>query len=114
VSAQPDEAGITVDDVGVRRRLADGSDESVFWHELGEVAIRTTPEGPWQEDVFFLLMREGGGGCAVPAGHPAADELMNRLQSLPGFDNEAFIEAMTTIEDGLFVVWRRHTSNTRT
>lgn len=107
MSQQPGESGITVDEVGVRRRLADGSDESVSWDELREVAIRTTPEGPWQEDVFFLLVGAGGGGCAVPAGHPAADDLMSRLQSLPDFDNEAFIEAMTTIEDGLFVVWRR-------
>jgi hypothetical protein len=107
VSAESGQPGITVDEDGVRRRLADGSEESVSWAQLKEVAIRTTPEGPWQEDVFFLLIGEGGGGCAVPAGHPAADDLMGRLQSLPGFDNEAFIEAMTTTEDGLFVVWQR-------
>jgi hypothetical protein len=44
----------------------------------------------------------------VPAGDPSADALMNRLQSMPGFDNEAFIEAMTTMDDGLFVVWQRN------
>jgi hypothetical protein len=100
--------GITVDDDGVRRLLADGTEESVTWADLAEVAIRTTPEGPWKEDVFFLLVRSGGGGCAVPAGDPSADALMSRLQSLPGFDNEAFIEAMTTMDDGLFVVWQRN------
>lgn len=101
------EAGITVDDEGVRRLLADGTEESVSWTDLSEVAIRTTPEGPWKEDVFFLLMKDGGGGCAVPAGHPSADELMSRLQSMTDFDNDAFVEAMTTTEDGLFVVWQR-------
>ena len=100
-------SGITVDEAGVRRLLADGTEESVTWSNLAEVAIRTTPEGPWKEDVFFLLVRAGGGGCAVPAGDPSADALMNRLQSMPGFDNEAFIEAMTTMDDGLFVVWQR-------
>ena len=100
-------SGITVDDDGVRRLLADGTEESVTWIDLAEVAIRTTPEGPWKEDTFFLLVQEGGGGCAVPAGHPSADALMSRLQSLPDFDNDAFVEAMTTIEDGLFVVWQR-------
>lgn len=99
--------GITVDDDGVRRLLADGTEESVTWADLAEVAIRTTPEGPWKEDVFFLLVRSGGGGCAVPAGDPSADALMSRLQSLPEFDNDAFIEAMTTMDDGLFVVWQR-------
>jgi hypothetical protein len=100
-------SGITVDDDGVRRLLADGTEESVTWANLAEVAIRTTPEGPWKEDVFFLLVRSGGGGCAVPAGDPSADALMSRLQSLPGFDNEAFVEAMTTMDDGLCVVWQR-------
>lgn len=100
-------SSITIDDEGVRRQLADGTEESVTWEKLKEVAIRTTPEGPWKEDVFFLLVAEGGGGCAVPAGDPSADALMSRLQSLPDFDNDAFIEAMTTIEDGLFVVWQR-------
>ncbi|WP_424184648.1 hypothetical protein ACOBQX_22490 [Actinokineospora sp. G85] len=107
MSVNPSEAGITVDDEGVRRLLADGTQEAVAWADLAEVAIRTTPEGPWKEDVFFLLMREGGGGCAVPAGHPSADDLMSRLQSLPSFDNDAFVEAMTTTEDGLFVIWQR-------
>ena len=50
------DAGITVDDDGVRRQLADGTEESVTWAKLSEVAIRTTPEGPWKEDVFFLLV----------------------------------------------------------
>ena len=107
MSTQPGDGGITVDEAGVRRKLADGTEESVTWENLAEVAIRTTPEGPWKEDVFFLLVAAGGGGCAVPAGHPSADDLMNRLQSLPDFDNDAFIEAMTTIEDGLFVIWQK-------
>ena len=101
-------AGITVDDLGVRRELADGSEESVTWEDLKEVAIRTTPDGPWDEDVFFLLVSATGSGCAVPAGDPAADRLMSRLQTLPGFDNDAFVEAMTTTADGLFVCWQRN------
>ncbi|MCG8920074.1 hypothetical protein L6E12_30315 [Actinokineospora sp. PR83] len=102
----PGEADITVDDDGVRRLLADGTEESVSWADLAEVAIRIIPESAWKEDTFFMLMREGGGGCAVPAGHPSADDLMSRLQSLPGFDNDAFVEAMTT-DEGFFVVWQR-------
>ena len=107
MSGIPGEADITVDDDGVRRLLADGTEEAVAWADLAEVAIRVIPESTWKEDTFFMLMRVGGGGCAVPAGHPSADELMARLQSLPSFDNEVFVEAMTTTEDGLFVVWQR-------
>ncbi|MPY98571.1 MAG: hypothetical protein GEU97_11345 [Actinophytocola sp.] len=96
---------VTVDDTGVRRTLADGSVESVTWEELKSVVIRVIPEGPWSEDVFLMLAGADGTGTAVPSGDPAADALIERLQTLPGFDNERFIEAMTTDADEAYVVW---------
>lgn len=102
-------AEIIVDDAGVRRELADGSRESISWDDLQRVGIRTIPDGPWEEDIFFLLEGTNGTGCAVPSGHPSADALMSKLQVLPGFDNELFVEAMTTTDDGLFICWQRPT-----
>ncbi|WP_028850166.1 hypothetical protein [Thermocrispum municipale] len=96
---------ITVDDTGVRRTLADGSQEAVTWEELTAVVIRVIPESPWKEDVFLMLAGASGNGTAVPSGDPAADALIERLQTLPGFDNERFIEAMTTDADEAYVVW---------
>ncbi|MEU0794026.1 hypothetical protein ACIA5G_21900 [Amycolatopsis sp. NPDC051758] len=96
---------VSVDDTGVRRRLADGSEEAVTWAGLSSVMVRVIPDGPWNEDVFFMLVGTDGKGTAVPSGDPAADALIERLQSLPGFDNEKFIEAMTTDADQAYVVW---------
>jgi hypothetical protein len=107
VTGRQADAPIIVDDSGVSRQLTDGSTESVSWDRLSEVAIRTTPNGPWNEDAFFLLVGQDGGGCAVPSRHPAADDLMERLQTLPNFDNDRFVEAMTSLEDSLFVCWQR-------
>ncbi|MGH3439590.1 MAG: hypothetical protein ACRDRN_24430 [Sciscionella sp.] len=107
MTGRPEHAPIVVDGTGVRRQLADGSHEAVSWHELKEVAIRTIPDAMWGEDAFFLLVGSQGDGCAVPSRHPAADDLMARLQELPGFDDKAFFEAMTSTEDSLFVCWQR-------
>jgi hypothetical protein len=96
---------VSVDDTGVRRQLADGSEEAVTWSELSAVVVRVIPEGPWKEDVFFMLAGNDGKGTAIPSGDPAADALIERLQTLPGFDNEKFIEAMTTDADEAYVVW---------
>ncbi len=96
---------VSVDDTGVRRQLADGSEEAVTWSELSAVVVRVIPEGPWKEDVFFMLAGANGKGTAIPSGDPAADALIERLQTLPGFDNEKFIEAMTTDADEAYVVW---------
>jgi hypothetical protein len=101
---KPGAPAIIIDEQGVRRDLGGGRVESVSWDELREVRIVTTSAGPFVEDVFYLLVGDEG-GCAVPSF--AAGDLLPRLQSLPGFDNQAVIHAMTCTDDASFVCWRR-------
>jgi hypothetical protein len=98
---------IHIDDRGIRRELADGKVEQVTWDDLEEVSVLTTSEGPLAEDVFFVLAGRGGTGCVVPQGAPESTALLERLQRLPGFDNEALVRAMGNTEEARFVCWRR-------
>ncbi|HEV3002616.1 MAG TPA: hypothetical protein VGW75_17905 [Solirubrobacteraceae bacterium] len=98
-------SGVEVDERGVRLVRPDGTTESVTWEALAEVRVMTTSQGPFADDVFFVL--DGGDhGCVVPQGL-MPDELLIRLQSLPGFDNAKLIEAMGSTADAEFVCWRR-------
>jgi hypothetical protein len=99
-------AHVTIDDAGVRRVSPDGRVEEVRWEDLTEVRIVTTAEGPFVEDVFWLLVRADGNGVAVP-GEAATDDLLDRLQALPGFDNEQMILAMNSTDEAQFTCWRR-------
>jgi hypothetical protein len=54
--------GIFIDDLGVGRELENGSTEQVSWEDLVEVLIVTTDEGPFAEDVFYLLAGRDGKG----------------------------------------------------
>jgi len=54
------------------------------------------------DDVFWVLVGESG-GCVVPSESDGADNLLSRLQKLPGFDNEALISAMGCTEDRKFL-----------
>lgn len=105
-SSSAQSRSVSVDDSGVRRVLADGTEESVTWSDLSAVVVRVIPESPWREDVFLMLAGSDGTGTAVPSGDPAADALIERLQTLPGFDHDKFVEAMTTDADQAYVVWR--------
>ncbi|WP_306360559.1 hypothetical protein [Nocardia sp. CC227C] len=99
-------AGVEINDRFVRRTLDNGRVEEVSWTELSEVRIITTADGPFAEDVFFVLISASGKGCVVP--HSAADTgFLARLQALPGFDNEKVVEAMVSTTDRQFLVWRR-------
>lgn len=103
----PSVPAITIDDVGVRRVLGGGKVEAVAWKDLVEVEIVTTDEGPFVDDVFFLLVGADGSGCCVPQGVPGSEGLLDRLQGLPEFDNGKVIEAMGCAENGRFVCWRK-------
>ncbi len=97
---------VSVDDGGVVRTMADGRTESVRWSELREVHIVTTDQGPFVDDVFWLLIGDQG-GCAVPSEAAGYNELLHRLQELPGFDNHAVIAAMGCTDNDSFPVWQR-------
>jgi len=80
----------------------------VRWDDLGEVSIITTSDGPWAEDVYWLLVAsDGKSGCAVPQGAEGSQALLEALQKLPGFDNAAVMAAMGSATEAKFICWRR-------
>jgi hypothetical protein len=84
----------------------DGKVERVGWADLQKVEVVTTRDGPFAPDVFWVLQGTDG-GCAVPQGATGDSQLLERLQALPGFDNHAFIEAMSSTSDRRFLCWQR-------
>jgi len=69
------------------------------------VRIRTTADGPIDEDVFYVLVGIGGTGCVVPQGE-APEGFVERLLKLPGFDSGELIASMGSSARADFVCWR--------
>lgn len=84
----------------------DGKVERVGWADLQKVEVVTTGDGPFAPDVFWVLHGTDG-GCAVPQGATGDSQLLERLQTLPGYDNHAFIKAMSSTSDRRFLCWQR-------
>lgn len=97
---------VRVSDAGVVCERPDGKVEQVAWAVLQKVEVVTTDDGPFAPDVFWVL-HGAAGGCAVPQGATGESELLQRLQALPGFDNDAVIDAMASTSNRRFVCWRR-------
>lgn len=95
---------VTFTEVGATRTLANGKVESVAWADLVGVGIMTTSEGPWAEDVWWLLIGADGTGVAVPNGQ--VGDLVGRVARLPGADLTAVVRAMGSTDDASFPVWR--------
>src|SRR5581483_6670864 len=87
-NATPPKAFVSFDDKLVYYHRPDGAKEEVSWSELAAVEILTTDAGPFLCDVFFVL-HGNERGCVVPQEAEGCNELLERLQQLPGFDNQA-------------------------
>lgn len=97
---------IRSDESGFVAVSAGSPDLRIEFSELNRVAIRTTDEGPWAEDVYWRLVA-GPQECLVPHGAPGETELFERLLKLPGFNSQAMIAAMTCAENSEFDCWAR-------
>jgi hypothetical protein len=94
----------TIDRNGVSRTLDDGSVARVNWADLVEVALVTVDQGPFAEDLFFVLGDARGNRCLLPGAKAAV--LLPRLQRLPGFDNQQVQRAADGFDEAHFVCWR--------
>ncbi len=95
---------VSYDGRGYDCRWPGGSVDSIGWRELLAVEIRTTDQGPVQEDVF-LVLRSAGGDCVIPQADEGSDFLLEWLQQLPGFDNHAVLQAMSCTDNATFICW---------
>jgi hypothetical protein len=101
---------VAFDQRGVSTVVRGQANQFMAWDSLTEVGVLTTGDGPFGEDVFWILVGEGESSvCVIPQGASGAEALLARLQELPGFDNTAFINAMACADDNRFVCWRRST-----
>lgn len=99
-------AVVEFDEDAVTCTRRNGVVERVRWVELRAVLIQTTSDGPWVDDMFWVLVGKDG-GCVVPSEAVGCRQLMERLQQLPGFDNDAVIEAVKLTEDQTLLCWHR-------
>jgi hypothetical protein len=74
--------------------------------DLDEIGIETTDQGPFVEDVFWILKR-GDMRIRIGEPHPVFKMLMDRFRSLEGFDWEPFTEAMSCTDNRYFPCWKR-------
>jgi len=103
---------VTFDEEGVHCKRPNGKDESIRWDKLDALLIETNDEGPFLPDVFWLLLtRDMSSGCVIPQGATGEQELLEEMQRrLSGFDNRMLIAAMSSTDNGKFLIWERKDS----
>jgi hypothetical protein len=103
------QVSVYFDDEQISVIQQDGTAESIMWRDLTAVMIKTTDQGPFNEDAFFILIgKDEQSDCVVPHGASGESDMFSALQQrLAGFDNEKAIEAMSSTKNNTFLVWRK-------
>lgn len=83
-----------------------GEEEEAALNELSSVAVLTNDLGPFFTDVWWGL-EFNEKKLMIPQGATGETELLDYLQKLEGFDNEALIQAMISCENAVFTCWER-------
>ena len=80
---------------------------TIRWDELDVVGLRTTSEGPFAEDVFWVFVMRDGQRIDVPSLLVGDDVIDVLTDHLPGLDCAKVILAMGAAADRVFRVWDR-------
>lgn len=97
---------VELDEVEIRCRRPDDDFEHVAWADLRAVLIETSAAGPVKTDWFWILVGKSG-ECVIPGDAQGADTLLESFQNLSGFENDTFIEAMSSVEARRYLCWKR-------
>jgi hypothetical protein len=107
--ATPSSTHVSSDDKQISLDQGDGQISALLWTEIGNVAILTTDGGPAVSDLFWVLSaKDRPHSLIVPIGAHGEHELLQAMQGrLPGFDDMAVVEAMSSTSNGVFQIWPR-------
>ncbi|MFN8051299.1 MAG: hypothetical protein U0Q22_07690 [Acidimicrobiales bacterium] len=97
---------LVIDRDGVRRRLADGREESAAWSSLVSVEVVCTPVTTADGARAFALLAEGPEtGCLVPLGVGYDDDFVLHLSRLRGIRMEEYVAATEHKPPQRTIVW---------
>lgn len=103
---EPPRFSVAFDDEAITSSGEGREDETVAWADLTEVVILNEDAFPVGSQ-YWLLAGKDGKGAAIASEAEGMQALLAAMQErLPGFDNEAVIQAMASL-DGAFRVWKK-------
>lgn len=82
----------------------EGTIESIGWDDLRRVEVVTTDQGPFLPDSFWVLTGNET-QCTIAQGANGESSLLERLQTLSGFDNDVLISAIGSTSNARFLCW---------
>jgi len=83
-----------------------GTVQKIPLETLTKIEIETNDSGPFMTDVYWMVTGTDL-VLKIPQGATGEAELLTFFQTLPGFRNEAVIDAMGCTDNKVFTAWEK-------
>lgn len=94
------------DHAGLYEISDDAEGANYLWSDVYHVAILTTSDGPFLEDVFFII-RTDTGDIVISHSDAVAMQLLEYFKVFAEFDWGKVVEAMGSTSEASFACWDR-------
>jgi hypothetical protein len=95
------------DGVTIRARDPLHADQSILIADISDIGIETNCLGPFVEDVFWLIDREGA-ALRIPQCSPVFNKIMEHYKNSKQFDWDQFTRSMSSTADAYFPCWSQN------
>ncbi|MDC7682588.1 hypothetical protein PQU92_04835 [Asticcacaulis sp. BYS171W] len=99
----PHPVQVSLTDSGFAVSIERGPPLMIRWLDIQKVTIIMTDEGPWVDDLFFHIIHAGG-DLTLPDEAGGMPDFVEKLVKLPGFDMDAYTQAIRSTQNNTFVV----------
>lgn len=80
---------------------------AVSINQLARITAVSNTEGPWAEDLHWVLEEDGGATLTIPNSAAGAEQLFDAFAALDGVDYAAATKAMGSTNHDSFVIWSK-------
>jgi hypothetical protein len=108
MSINPEELyHVLISEEGISCEHPEREKESIKWSDIREVEVKTTDEGPFLPDVWFIFKGDQS-SCSIPQGADGfdLDTAFSVFGRFEGFDYDTFTSSMSCSENKSFSCWR--------
>lgn len=80
---------------------------SVSIEALARITVVTTDDGPWSDDMHWVLEEDGGTMLTIPNSASGTEKLFDAFAALDGVDYSMATKAMGSTDNDSYVIWSR-------
>lgn len=97
---------VSIDAEAVTVQNPSGELNQLLWKDVLGISIETNDSGPFGSDAWWYV--SGAEGSVVfPLGATGEPETLAYFQKLPGFKDEVLIQAMSSTNEAMFILWQK-------